>query len=320
VGFKPYSLVNMKSYAFLFPGQGAQYVGMGKSVYESFAEARRAFDQADQILNFQISKLCFEGPEEELTKTVNAQVAIFVTSIAILRAIQAIRPDLKPAAVCGLSLGEFSALTACESLAFEDGVRLVKKRGELMQEAGEKNPGSMVSVIGLAQVECETVCQETGVQIANINSPEQIVLSGTVDGIVKAARLATQKGAKKAIILKVSGAFHSRLMQSAMDELSNYLKNIQLKDPKAVFIPNVTGEPVSRSEEIRSLLCRQVTGSVLWTKTVSCLKSKNLTDAFEIGPGKVLKGLIRRIEPVIQVTNLESKEDIEQTVKILEAV
>ncbi len=310
----------MKSYAFLFPGQGAQYAGMGKNVYESFSEAKQTFDQADQILGFPLSKLCFEGPEDELTKTVNAQIAIFVTSIATLRALQARRPDLKPAATCGLSLGEFSALVACESLSFEDGVKLVKRRGELMQEAGKKNPGSMVSVIGLPQADCQTVCEEAGVQIANINSSEQIVLSGTVQGIEKAAALATQKGAKKAIILKVSGAFHSRLMQDAMNGLVEYLKNIQLKDPKAVFIPNVTGSPAGTADEIRKLLGEQVTQSVLWTKTISYLKTKNFLDAFEIGPGKVLKGLARRIEPTIQVVNLESKDDIEQTVKILETV
>lgn len=310
----------MKPYAFLFPGQGAQYAGMGKSVYDAFPEAKKTFDDADQILNFPLSKLCFEGPEEELTQTVNAQVAIFVTSIATLRAIQARRPDLKPTATCGLSLGEFSALVACESLSFEDGVRLVKRRGELMQEAGKQNPGSMVSVIGLAQPECEKVCQEAGIQIANVNSPEQIVLSGTIEGVEKAAKLATEKGAKKAIILKVSGAFHSRLMQTAMDGLLEYLKKVQLKNPKAVFIPNVLGEPVTTADEIRTLLGQQVTKSVLWTKSVGFLKSKNFIDALEIGPGKVLKGLIRRIESSIQVTNLETKEDIEQTLKVLEAV
>ncbi len=303
--------------AFLFPGQGAQYVGMGKDLYSFVPNAKKTFDAADQILGFSISKICFEGPEDVLTDTANAQIAIFVTSIAVLKAVHSHLPNLTPQAVCGLSLGEFSALVACNSLTFEDGVRLVRKRGELMNAASTQNPGTMASILGLSIENCELICKESGAQVANINSPEQIVISGTQDAIARGCRLAQAKGGK-AMPLKVSGAFHSRLMEPAQSGLSEALAKIQLKEPKTTFIPNVTGVPAQKSSEIQVFLGKQITQSVQWVKTIHSLAQMGIAAAFEIGPGKVLKGLTKRNGAYFPVTCIETKKDIEQMVKMTE--
>ncbi|MBI4388261.1 MAG: ACP S-malonyltransferase [Candidatus Omnitrophica bacterium] len=307
----------METTAFVFPGQGAQYVGMGKSVYSAFSPAKKIFDQADQILGFSISKLCFDGPEEILTDTANAQVGIFVTSMAILSAIQSLRPDFTASVVCGLSLGEFTALVACGALQFEDGVRLVRKRGELMARATKENPGTMASILGLTLENCVAVENQAGAQIANINAPGQIVMSGTQEAVLRSCEVAKEKGGK-AIPLKVSGAFHSKLMRSAQESLGQTLQRTQIQKPKTAFIPNVTGKVEQDPEKIKALLGRQVTQSVQWVKTMETLGALGVRQAFEIGPGKVLKGLAKRNNVGFSVSAIETEADILELIKTME--
>jgi [acyl-carrier-protein] S-malonyltransferase len=296
--------------ALLFPGQGAQYVGMGKEIADAYPAARAVYEDADAILNFPISRLCFQGPEQELNLTVNAQPAIYVTSLAIWAAVKQAYPELRASSVCGLSLGEFSALTAAGALGFDDGVRLVRKRGEWMHEAGQTNPGSMCSVIGLAEDLCAAVARECGVQIANYNSPDQIVLSGPAEGIQSALALAKAKGAKRVIPLNVSGAFHSKLMAPAAVKLKAELATVRLKKPEVDFLPNVRGDFEKEAENIRICLSDQVTQSVRWTQTIRALRARDTRLGLEMGPGKVLKGLAKRISDDFAVWSAEIPEDL----------
>ena len=302
----------MKEIALLFPGQGAQAIGMGKDFYKTSSEARSIFDKADELLHFQLSKLCFEGPDSELTRTVNAQVAIFVTSTAVLKAVRTFYPQFKPTLACGLSLGEFTALVALEAISFDDGLRLVRERGRLMEEANQKNSGTMASIIGLAVKDCVVICEETGSELANLNSYEQVVISGPIEAVNKACGLAKAKGAKRAVLLKVGGAFHSSLMKHAKNGLENVLRKIKIEEPKGTFIPNVTGEPTSNPEKIRQLLAEQLTNPVQWIKTMEAIGRLGLTELLEVGPGRVLKGLARKINPELNVMSIEKKADLEQ--------
>lgn len=291
--------------AFIFPGQGSQYVGMGRDFYENDASARALFEQADEILGFALSKLCFDGPEDELRQTKNTQPAIFLHSIVALNSLNGARPDM----VAGHSLGEYTALVAAMALSFEDGLRLVRLRGELMQRAGEEQPGTMAAVVGLLPEAVDAICREASsagiVQAANFNSPGQIVISGSVQGVRKGMELAKARGAKMVKELVVSGAFHSPLMASASDGLKKKLDTTPLKDARVPVYTNVTGQPVTRAEEIREMLFRQLTSPVRWEESIIHMVRDGAEKFIEIGPGKVLQGLVKRIVSHVQTAGVD---------------
>ncbi|MBI4706474.1 MAG: ACP S-malonyltransferase [Candidatus Omnitrophica bacterium] len=297
--------------SYLFAGQGSQYVGMGKDLYDTFPAAKAVFDNADKVLGFSISKLCFEGPLEELTKTNNAQPAIVTMSIAALETFRSNSVAVSnPDFVAGLSLGEYSALVAAEAMRFEDAVYLVRRRGEFMEEEARNNPGKMLSIIGLDLIKVKEVCVEANTQIANLNCPGQVVVSGAAQEIERAQVLAKEKGAKLAVILEVSGAFHSSFMQGATIKLARELEKIKINSPQIPIVCNVTGKPANSAQEIKDNLIKQVASSVLWEGSMDFILSKGVQNFIEFGPGKVLKGLMRRINSTAQVVNIEKKEDV----------
>jgi len=300
-----------KMVGYLFAGQGSQYIGMGKGLYEAFPEAKNIFDKADKVLGFSLSKLCFEGPQEELTKTLNCQPAILTASIAAWEVFKSNEKIDNVNSYCaGLSLGEYSALVAAEVLSFEDAVYLVRCRGKFMEEEAAKKPGKMASIIGMSLEDTKKLCFDTGVEVANINSPGQIVISGDVKKIEEAAKIAAERGAKRAIILEVSGAFHSSFMKEASVKLAKELENVKINMPKINFISNVTAKPAGSVQEIKDNLIKQVYSSVLWEDSMNLILSKGVSNFFEFGPGKVLKGLMRRISDKAQVAVIEKNEDL----------
>jgi len=294
---------------YLFAGQGSQYVGMGKDLFKSFPEAKAIFDKADKVLGFPISDLCFNGPLDELIKTNNCQPAIVTMSIACWQAYQAKHSE-KDGYMAGLSLGEYSALVAAGALNFEDAVYLVSRRGQFMEEEAVKHPGKMLSIIGLDLAKVEEICGQVKAEVANINCPGQVVISGSPEAIENAQILAKEKGAKLAVVLEVSGAFHSSFMQGASLKLAQELEKINISSPKFPVICNVTGKPVLTAQEIKQNLIQQVSASVLWEDSMKLILSKNVTTFFEFGPGKVLKGLMRHIDSNAQVINIEKSSDI----------
>ena len=302
----------MKKIAFLFAGQGAQYVGMGKDLCDSFPESKAIFDKADKVLGFSLSKLCFQGPQEALTQTKNCQPAILTMSIAALEAFKSAASCQLPAVsyTAGLSLGEYSALVAAEAISFEDAVFLVRRRGEFMEEAAQNKPGRMLSIIGLNLDKVKEICSKTNTEVANINCPGQIVISGGIKESEEAAKLAQDYGAKRAVALEVSGAFHSSFMKEASEKLAMELEKIKINPPKIPIVSNVTAKPVTKAEEIKDNLIKQVACSVLWDDSIKFILSKGVSNFIEFGPGKVLKGLMRRIEPNAEVINIEKKEDV----------
>lgn len=295
---------------FLFPGQGAQFVGMGKDLAAEFDSARSLYARADELLGYSISQICFAGPEAELTRTLYAQTAIFVTSMAALAALKERFQELQPALVAGLSLGEFTALAAANAISFEDGLKLIQVRAEAMETAAQTNPGTMASVMGLTLDGCRSVAAEAGCEVANLNTPDQTVLSGSQASIEKACQIAETKGAKRAMPLKVGGAFHSSLMKPAQERLSAALKNASIQPPGCIFIPNVTAQQVADPALIRDLLAKQLTHSVQWVNTMAAAKAAGITTYIEIGPGKVLKGLARKCQPEFEVFNFGASEDL----------
>lgn len=283
--------------AFVFPGQGAQSVGMGKDLYEQYSSARELYDRADEILGFKLSKLCFEGPEEELQQTRNAQPAIAVTSLALLRVALEVSPQLakKPAYVAGHSLGEYSALVAAGALPFDEAVRLLRVRGELMQAAGDRNPGTLAAVLGLDISDCEEVCREAGAEICNVNAPGQIVIGGRREAVVRALDYAKARGAAKVIPLSVSGAFHSSLMKPAGDGMVQPVATAGIVDPLVPVIANCTATPVTAEVDIRHELVDQVCRPVQWSRTVEYLGANGVEAFIEFGPGRVLTAIIKRM-------------------------
>lgn len=317
MGWNVYSLVirsgeevAMKR-ALVFPGQGSQYVGMGKDLYEGNSDARKIFERADEVLGFSLSKLCFDGSDEELKQTQNTQPALFVHSLAVFAMLKQYAFDM----VAGHSLGEYTALVVAGALSFEDGLKLVRLRGELMQKAGVENPGTMAAIIGLESELVKKLCEEAQiagiVQPANFNSPGQIVISGSVSGVRKAMELAKEHGAKMAKELSVSGAFHSPLMEPAVKGLEQGLRNVTIHDARVPVYSNVTALPITSAQEIRSALVRQLTNSVRWEESVRNMIVDGATEFVEIGAGKVLQGLIKRINSNVAVHGIEKLSDVE---------
>jgi [acyl-carrier-protein] S-malonyltransferase len=298
--------------AHVFPGQASQKVGMGLGVYQEYRSARAVYDEADASLGFPISRLCFEGPAEELTKTVNVQPAIVATSIACL---EAAREGLgtklpTPAYMAGHSLGEYTALVPAGVLPLADTLRLVRERGRLMYEAGLKTPGSMMAVIAFDRTPLMEVCAEAGVEISNINAPGQLVISGAVDRLHRAEELAKQRGARRLIPLNVSGAFHSTLMDPVIDELNRVLGSFDFKTPRIPIVSNVTGLPLTSGRQFREELLSQLRRCIQWQASVEYMTRQGVTTYYEIGPGTVLSGLIKRISPDAQTINISGVEDI----------
>lgn len=301
----------MQKVAYIFPGQGAQYVGMGKDFYQNVPQAKETFDRADRVLGFDLSDLIFQGPIEELTKTVNCQAATFTVSLAALGALQEVPIALDVKYTAGLSLGEYTALVAAGALDFEQGLRLVRMRAEYMEEAARENPGGMVSLIGLSQEAVRKICAQAKVEIANLNCPGQIVISGSLAALEEAKELACANGAKRVIALKVSGAFHSSLMEPARAKLTKALEKVEVRPPKISVISNVTAGEESSPQEIKDNLARQVSSGTRWEDSINFISTCGIRKFIEIGPGKVLSGLLRKINAELLADNIETVEDLE---------
>lgn len=307
----------MSNVAIVFSGQGAQFAGMGKDLAEAIPACGDLYARADRVLGYELSKICFEGPADELKKSNHCQPGIFVTSMACYTALKTRLPELAPTMMAGLSLGEWSALSAAGALEFEDTVSVLQVRGAAMQAACEEQEGGMVSVMGLDRDALLAVCEEAGVEMANLNSDSQTVLSGPMAGIKRAEELAKAKGAKRAVVLEVAGAFHSSLMGSAAPKLEAVLAGVSIQTPNIPVVANVTGKPHGDGEAVREVMLRQVTESVHWYEGVEAMVAAGVDTFIECGPGKVLTGLIKRIARGATLHNIEDVASLDKVVSAL---
>ncbi len=302
----------MSKKAFLFPGQGSQYIGMAKDLFEKSVEAKEMIKTADDALGVNLSYIMFNGPEEQLKQTEFTQPAIFLHSVILASLIRTLEPE----AAAGHSLGEYSALVSANAIQFYDAIKLVRARGKAMQQAGIDNPGTLAAVVGLESKKVEELCKEAStagiVQCANFNSPGQIVISGSIDGVRKAMELCKSNGAKLVKELVVSGAFHSPLMQSAKDTLLDVLVFTPFYDARFPVYANVNAKPVTKKDEIKNNLHSQVTSPVRWEETINNMIADGFDEFYEIGPGKILQGLVKRINPDVKLFGIDKYEDLEQ--------
>ena len=306
-----------KNIAFVFPGQGSQEVGMGQALIEAYPAAREIFEQADDILGFSLSRLCFEGPDEELNDTFNTQPAIFVTSIAALESLRAEGYDVTPEYMAGHSLGEYTAYVAAGVMSFANGLRLVRERGRLMKKAGEINPGSMAAIIKLDDDTVAKICDDVTADgngiltLANYNSPGQVVISGHTAAVERGIELAQAAGARRALKLPISIASHSALMSVVTEEFGEAISKTILNLPDTPIVANITARPLDASQAaIQEEMMEQLTSSVRWTDSVRWMVAQGVTEFVEIGPKNVLAGLIRRIEKGVNVTNVGTPAEV----------
>jgi [acyl-carrier-protein] S-malonyltransferase len=310
----------MNKVAFLFPGQGAQYVGMAKDLYDSHPPVRDLYSKAEEILGFDLAKICFEGPAQVLVQTQHTQPAIFVHSLALWTLIK--DWDIEPSFCAGHSLGEYSALVVAGALSFEDGLEAVKNRSRLMQEACEESRGTMAAIIGLEEEAVFSICREASIygiiQPANFNSRDQIAISGERKAVEKGTELAKERGAKRAILLDVAGAFHSELMRPARDKFQELIHKLEITEPKTPVVANVNAQAVTEPSQIKKLLAEQITMPVLWYQSTQRIYKEGVRNFVEIGPGKVLLGLLKRSFPDVKGIGIDKLSDLEKLAEMAE--
>ena len=311
-----------KKFAFLFPGQGSQYVGMAKDLFESSPQVKELYDKASQILGYDLARVCFEGPEGLLVQTKYTQPAIFVHSLSLYHFLE--KDGIKPSFVAGHSLGEYSAAVSAGIFSFEDGLFAVKKRSSLMQKACDKEKGTMAAIIGLSRDKIMEICKlasEFGIiQPANFNCSDQVAITGDLKGVEKGAELAKEAGAKRVIMLAVGGAYHSPLMSSAKDGMAEVLNKVKINRGKVRLIANVTARPVNDPMEIKDLLVNQITSPVLWHQSMEYLYEQGIRDFVKIGPGKVLQGLLKRSFKEINLYGIDKLSELEKFIEDYKAV